>query len=182
MKTIPIKTNSGFKKTANGRSILSQLVSSHLPVSAPPASAAPAAKAAPASAPRPAAGARPCWPWHLARCRGPFRQRGAGRGGGPSEAARKKDMAVGQNPVPLVNIIIGGKWMCIHPKTVGYAAWLYPKSLCVCGCVRWTVPMLQRFERKRRDPQAQINMEPLGGKRKKLMVQCLHDKAQAWKE
>ena len=26
------------------------------------------------------------------------------------------DMAVGQNPVPLVNITIGGKWMFIHPK------------------------------------------------------------------
>ena len=25
-------------------------------------------------------------------------------------------MAVGQNPVPLVNIKTGGKWMCIHPK------------------------------------------------------------------
>ena len=25
-------------------------------------------------------------------------------------------MAVGQNPVPLVNIKIGGKWMFIHPK------------------------------------------------------------------
>ena len=25
-------------------------------------------------------------------------------------------MAVGQNPVPLVNINIGGKWMFIHPK------------------------------------------------------------------
>ena len=26
------------------------------------------------------------------------------------------DLAVGQNPVPLVNIKIGGKWMFIHPK------------------------------------------------------------------
>ena len=26
------------------------------------------------------------------------------------------EMAVGQNPVPLVNIKIGGKWMFIHPK------------------------------------------------------------------
>ena len=25
-------------------------------------------------------------------------------------------MAVGPNPVPLVNIKIGGKWMFIHPK------------------------------------------------------------------
>ena len=25
-------------------------------------------------------------------------------------------MAVGQNPVPLVNVKIGGKWMFIHPK------------------------------------------------------------------
>ena len=25
-------------------------------------------------------------------------------------------MAVGQHPVPLVNLKIGGKWMFIHPK------------------------------------------------------------------
>ena len=29
-------------------------------------------------------------------------------------------MAVGRNPVPLVNIKIGGKWMFIHPKMEPY--------------------------------------------------------------
>ena len=41
-------------------------------------------------------------------------------------------MAVGQNPVPLVSIKIGGKWMFIHPKMgspyVGYAPWPYVKQ------------------------------------------------------
>ena len=31
---------------------------------------------------------------------------------GPSQGV----LAVGQNPEPLVNIKLGGKWMFIHPK------------------------------------------------------------------
>ena len=31
------------------------------------------------------------------------------------------ELAVGQNPLPLVNIKIGGKWMFIHPKMEPYA-------------------------------------------------------------
>ena len=34
----------------------------------------------------------------------------------PFEGNPPPHMAVGQNPVPLVNIKIGGKWMFIHPK------------------------------------------------------------------
>ena len=39
--------------------------------------------------------------------------------------ASAKHMAVGQSPVPLVNVNIGGKWMFIHPQNgaIGYAAW-----------------------------------------------------------
>ena len=35
---------------------------------------------------------------------------------GEEKSLHAGHMAVGQNPVPLVNIRIGGKWMFIHPK------------------------------------------------------------------
>ena len=39
-------------------------------------------------------------------------------------------MAVGRNPVPLVNIKIGGKWMFIHPKM---EPWVMPHGRMLVG-------------------------------------------------
>ena len=36
---------------------------------------------------------------------------------------RAARLAVGQNPVPLVNIKIDGKWMFIHPNMQPYCGW-----------------------------------------------------------
>ena len=54
---------------------------------------------------------------------------------GPRLASRLQwgHLAVGQNPVPLVSMKIGGKWMFIHPSPWSLGPLLFEDTVLLCG-------------------------------------------------